>query len=498
MIIPNNRLKIEDVLNVAKGEKVLLSEEGIEKVSSGRRRLEELLKRGAVIYGVNTGFGALQSRKVADSDLARLQENLIISHSLGQGEIFSPEVVRGALFLRANCLAKGLSGVRPELIRFLLEILNRRITPVVYKKGSVGASGDLLPLAAIGLVVIGRGEVFYKKRRMKAGSAFKREGLAPLKLAAKEGLSLINGTEMTTSYLTFSLFHSLRLWEIANIAAALSFFALGGDIGVFDKKLHQLKPYPGQILTARLIRRFLKGACPKRERVQDPYSLRCVPQVHGSCYEALRFCEGVVRTEINSVTDNPIITKNGPLTGGNFHAQSLALAGDILSIALTTLSLISERRIFLLSNPAHSKLPPFLIKENGLNSGFMMAQVLAAAQAAENKSLSFPASITSLPTSANQEDFVSMSMQAVEKAEAIRKNLEGVLTIELILACQAIELQAMKMPKRLKRIFKKVREYIPFLDRDREISEGIRNLTAHIYELLENNAKEKSFLLRAR
>ncbi len=483
MVIPNYRLDLKDVIRVSFGEKVKISQTGLKKVASSQKQLKNILKEGFSVYGVNTGFGALAEVKITERKQEKLQENLLLSHSLGTGDVFAKEVVRGAIFLRANCLAKGFSGCRPELIRFLVSVLNRDIIPVVNKKGSVGASGDLLPLAQIGLITLGKGEVFYSGKRVKASLALKKASLSPLRLTAKEGLSLINGSEMSAAYFAHILFYAQKLFEIANLAASLSFFALRGDPLTLDLRIHLLKPYPGQIKTARSLRKILGRLTHNSLRIQDPYSIRCCPQVHGAAYEGLRFGEQILKTEINSVTDNPIILDKRVLTGGNFHCQALALAGDILALSLTTLSLISERRIFLLLDHKTSGLPPFLIRESGVNSGFMMAQVLAAALAAENKTLSFPASVSSLPTSANQEDFVSMSMNGLLKGETILLNLKIILAIELVLASQAIELLTDRPPKKIKEIITKIREFVPFLEKDQEISEDIKRLTAHLYEL---------------
>ncbi len=480
MIIPKDKLSLEEFISVTKGERIKISKTGIKRVKEGREALEKLLKENIPIYGVNTGFGALCDKKIENRDLESLQKNLILSHALGGGEIFDKEIVRGAMFLRANTLSKGFSGVRLELVNFLLELLNRDIIPVVYKKGSVGASGDLLPLAQIGLTLLGKGEVFYKGRREKAAIALKKEGLAPIKLEPKEGLSLINGTEISTSYLGFNLYLINRLFSIANLIATLSFYAGRGDVRVLDLRLHRLKPYSGQLKTTRAMKRILGKLSSLSEKVQDPYSLRCIPQVHGAVYEGIRFANEILKKELNAVTDNPLILSSSEvLTGGNFHAQAISLAGDILSIVLTTLSLISERRIFyLLSGP-----PLFLISDEGKNSGLMMAQVLAASLASENKTLSFPASVTSLPTSLNQEDFVSMSINSLTKMETIRKNLEMILAIEGVVSAQGIEVKNLPKKGIIGSLCRKIREFVPFLKEDKEIGEGIRKLSENLYIL---------------
>lgn len=486
MIIPKDNLGLKELISVMKGERVKISAYGIKKIKEGRGVLENLLKGNIPIYGVNTGFGALCDKKIEREDLEKLQKNLILSHSLGSGEIFDKEIIRGAIFLRANTLSKGFSGVRLELVNSLLALLNRDIIPVVYKKGSVGASGDLLPLAQIGLVLLGKGEVFYKGEREKTAFVLKREGLSPIKLKPKEGLSLINGTEISTSYLGFNLHLINKLFPIANLIATLSFYAGKTDPRVLDLRLHRLKPYLGQLKTARIIKRILGKSSPPKERVQDPYSLRCIPQVHGAVYEGIRFANEILKKELNAITDNPLILPSSlVLTGGNFHAQAISLAGDILSIVLTTLSLISERRIFYLLSGS----PPFLIQEPGKNSGLMMAQVLAASLTSENKTLSFPASVTSLPTSLNQEDFVSMSINSLSKMELIRKNLEMVLAIEGIVSAQGIEVKNLPKKGLIGALCQKIRHFVPFLKEDQEIGEGIRNLSENLYTVFERVRK---------
>ncbi len=492
MKIPKFNLRPSDLRRVADGEKVYLSLVGVRRIKESQKDLINHQKKGLLIYGVNTGFGALAEKLVLEKDLCHLQKNLILSHALGTGDYFEKEIIRVALFLRANALAKGFSGVRLDLISFLLELLNRDVIPLVHKKGSVGASGDLLPLAEIGLVVLGKGEVLYKGKRLKGGQALKRENLSPLRLEAKEGLSLINGTEISSAYLFSNLSRAERLLKIAGLIAGLSFLAGKANPKVLDPILMRLKPYPEQERCAKLVRDLLKGMGNGESgmrRVQDPYSFRCLPQVHGASLLGIRFASEILEKEINSVTDNPIITKDKIFTGGNFHAQPLSLAGDILAISLTTLSLISERRIFHLLT--HPSLPPFLVKEPGKNSGLMMAQVLASALASENKTLSYPASVTSLPTSGNQEDFVSMSITSLSKVERIIKNLQTILSIEAICASQAIEMSRLSLKGRLLKVFRFIRQFFPFLREDREMGKEIRELADNIFSLASSSSGKK-------
>lgn len=425
-----------------------LAEEARERVEASRRVIEEVVARGEAVYGVNTGFGNLASVRIDPEDLATLQERLLMSHAAGMGEPLPDPAVRGMLLLRAHTLARGHSGVRPRLIEALLALLNQDLLPVVPSRGSVGASGDLAPLAHLALPLIGRGSLRVRGQEVAASDGLREAGMEPLKLAAKEGLALINGTQAMTSLLALTVLEARRLVRIADLVGALSTDALRGTDTAFDERLHALRPYPGQRASAANLWRLLQGSAIREShrvndvRIQDPYCLRCMPQVHGAVRDLLGEVEGRVRVEMNAVTDNPLVFPGdgAVLSGGNFHGEPMALAADVLALALSELGSISERRIEKLTNAAFSGLPPFLVEDAGLNSGFMMAQVTAAALASENKILSHPASSDSIPTSADKEDHVSMGMGAALKLQQVATNVRRILAIELLAAAQGIDL----------------------------------------------------------
>lgn len=468
--IPRDHLKIIDVEKISRVRiKLRISNRGKNKINVARMKLERALKKRITIYGVNTGFGALLNEKIAVQDQEELQVNLIMSHALGAGSLFEMTVVRLAMFLRTNMLAKGYSGVRLELIESMIKLINRDVIPVVYTKGSVGASGDLAPLAFIALVLMGRGEAFYQGKRMSAKLALKRAGIKPIQFEIKEGLALINGTEMMSAQASINVIQAEQLINIADIAGALSLVALGGNIESFDDKFSELKPYPGQKISAKNLRALISSNSNPDSR-QNAYSLRCMPQVHGAVRDGIGFARKIVEIEMNSVTDNPIVFDREIISGGNFHGQALALAMDNLAISLCTLSGISERRIARLLDTNLSGLPAFLIPRPGINSGLMMTQLLAASNVAENKVLATPASIQSLPTSANQEDFVSMGMDAALKAKKVCENTEIVLALELICSCQAIDLAKRRLNRKLKKYYDLVRTVVPFFKKDKELT----------------------------
>jgi histidine ammonia-lyase len=402
--------------------------------------------RTAPVYGVTTGLGKLADQRIAPSQVRQLQLNLLRSHAAGVGEPLSREETRGMLLLRANVLARGYSGVRPVIVDYLLTLLNRDILPVIPCRGSVGASGDLAPLAHLALILIGEGQALVHGRLKPGRAALRAAGLTPLELEAKEGLSLVNGTQAMLSLGLLALRRCERLVDAADVAGALSLEALKGTPVAFDARIHRLRPHRGQAIVAANLRALAAGSrirashleCP---RVQDAYSLRCMPQVHGAIRDALDYARNTLSVEINSVTDNPLVFAGAGeiIPGGNFHGQPLGLVLDHLAIAMTELASISERRIERLINPEYGDLPPFLSPDPGLNSGFMLAQVTAAALASENKVLSHPASVDSIPTSGNREDHVSMGMGSALKLKAILSNVEHILAIELLCAAQGVE-----------------------------------------------------------
>jgi histidine ammonia-lyase len=427
---------------------VRLSSAARARVGAARAVIERAVASGAPVYGVNTGFGNLASVRIERDELATLQERLVLSHAAGMGEPLDEPAVRGMLLLRANTLARGHSGVRDAVVDALAALLDADVHPVVPSRGSVGASGDLAPLAHLALVLIGRGEAFYRGRRLPAAEALSAAGLAPLELAPREGLGLINGTQAMTSLLALTTLEARRLVRIADLVGSLSTDALRGTDAAFDPRVHAVRPHAGQLTSAANLWRLLRGSAIREShrtgdvRVQDPYSLRCMPQVHGAVRDTLADVERRLAIEMNAATDNPLVFAEGDatLSGGNFHGAPMALAADFLAIALAELGSISERRTEKLTNEAFSGLPPFLVRHAGLNSGFMMAQVTAAALVSENKTLAHPASVDSIPTSADKEDHVSMGMWAALKARQVAANVRRILAVELLAAAQGIDL----------------------------------------------------------
>ena len=448
VLLDGETLTLEQVVAVARfGAKVDLNSAAKEKVLRSREYVDQLIEENQLVYGITTGFGMFSDVVISKEEAKKLQRNLIMSHSTGVGEPLPAEVVRAILLLRANALAKGFSGIRLSTLEMLLEVLNAGIVPVVPEKGSLGASGDLAPLSHMVLVLLGEGEAFYKGRRMSGQEALAEAEIEPVVLEGKEGLALINGTQVMTAIAALAVWDAEILWESANITAALSFEALEGILDAFDPKIHAVRPHPGQIDVAKQIRLLTEGstfvAGEPRPRVQDAYSLRCVAQVHGPSGDAVAYVKKVVEIEINSATDNPLIfpEEKQVFSGGNFHGQPIALAMDFLGIAVAELANIAERRVERLVNPFLSGLPAFLTPNGGLNSGFMIVQYSAASLVSENKTLAHPASVDSIPSSANQEDHVSMGTIAARKARNIIENTAHVLAMELLAASQAVDLR---------------------------------------------------------
>ena len=437
------------------------------------------MARGDATYGVNTGFGDLATVRIENKNLALLQERLILSHCAGVGEPLPDSVVRGMLLLRANTLARGHSGARAELIEALLTLLANGVLPLVPSRGSVGASGDLAPLAHLALPLLGKGQVRVDGEVLPAVQGLERAGLTPLRLAPKEGLALINGTQAMTSLLALSVLACRRLVRIADLVAAMATDALRGTDSAFDARLHALRPHPGQQASAANIWQLMQGSGIREShrqgdvRVQDPYSVRCAPQVHGAVRDLLGDVERKLVIEMNSVTDNPLIFPDDGdvVSGGNFHGEPMALAADVLAMAISELGAISERRIEKLTNTAFSGLPPFLVEDAGLNSGFMMAQVTAAALASENKGLCHPASVDSIPTSADKEDHVSMGMGAALKLDPVVMNTRRILAIELTAAAQGIDLlRPLRSSDTIEAVHAEFRKRVAVLKEDREMA----------------------------
>jgi len=436
----------------------------------------------APVYGVNTGFGKLATQRIAKDDLALLQLKLLRSHAVGVGEPLAERIVRLILLLKAASLARGYSGVREEVVDALLALHNRGVIPVIPCQGSVGASGDLAPLAHLCLPLVGEGEAFFEGQRMLGGHALERAGLEPLQLSAKEGLALINGTQVSTALALDALLAADRLFEAAVISGALTLDAARGSDGPFDPRIHAVRGQPGQIDCAAAYRALMVGSEIRRshlendDRVQDPYCLRCQPQVMGACLDQMRHAAQVLVREANAVTDNPLVFANeGQLiSGGNFHAEPVALACDALAVAIAEIGAIAERRVAMLVDTVVSRLPPFLTPEPGLNSGFMIVHVTAAALASENKSLAHPASVDSLPTSANQEDHVSMATFAARRLGAMLSNTAHIVGIELLAASQGIEfLRPLQSAPALEGVMRLVRSVSPAMMADRSLARDI-------------------------
>ncbi len=447
LILDGETLTIPDLIEAARyHRRVELSPDAKQKVQRSRALVEEIIADGRTVYGISTGFGELSKVKISADNAHKLQENLIMSHAVGVGKPFNHDVVRGAMILRANALAKGLSGVRVELIEALLDMINNGVVPFVPRKGSVGSSGDLAPLSHVAIVLMGKGEAFYEGERMSGGEALAKAGLEPIQLEAKEGLGLINGTQFMTSIGALVSYDALNLVRNAVVASSMSIEALKGTDRALDPRIHKARPHSGQVRCAKAMRSMLANSEIRKshtdcEKVQDAYTLRCAPQVIGASLEAVEYAWKTVEVEMNSANDNPLVFPDTGevISGGNFHGQPIAMAMDFLSMAMAEVGNISERTIDRLVNPHLSGLPAFLTKEGGLNSGYMIAQYTAAALVSENKVLAHPAVVDSIPTSAGQEDHNSMGTISARQAKEILKNVERVIGIEMLCATQGLD-----------------------------------------------------------
>ena len=475
IMINGKTLTVEEVIMVCKyGEQVGITEDAQRAVKKARDYVEWKLDEGAVIYGLTTGFGKFSDTFVSREETAELQRNLIISHTCAMGEPLPKHVVRAIMLLRCNALARGNSGIRPSTLKTLMDMLNKGVHPQIPEKGSLGASGDLAPLSHMVLTMIGEGEAEYQGTVMPAKMAMKKAGISTIELAAKEGLALINGTQVMTAIGINALYDAINLAKTADIAAAMTAEALHGIRKAYDLKVHAARGHQGQIDTARNLRKLLNGSKNVRNvnpnKVQDPYSLRCVPQVHGASRDAIKYVYDAVSREINAVTDNPLIfpDQDEVISGGNFHGQPMALAFDFLKLATAELANISERRSERLINPQLSEgLAPFLTKYGGVCSGFMIAQYAAASMVSENKIYAHPASVDSIPSSGNQEDHVSMGTTAARTAALIVDNVQKVLGIELFAASQAIWLRGEKgLATATQAVYDRIRESVDPVERD--------------------------------
>lgn len=482
IIITGDTLTLEEFAAVCRhGAKVVLSRDARTRIEASREVVDMLVDEAATVYGITTGFGKFSDVTITQEECALLQRNLIITHAVGAGEPFSEEVSRGILLLRVNNLAKGYSGARLLIVDTLIAMLNKGVTPVIPQKGSLGASGDLAPLSHMVLPMIGLGEAVYRGQKLPGAEAMAKADIRTVELVAKEGLALINGTQAMTSVGALALYDAVNLLKCADIAAALSFEANRGVEDALDPRVHAVRPHDGQMKTASIIRTLLQNSgnvtCQGELRVQDAYSLRCVPQVHGASHDAINYVRSKVEIEMNAVTDNPIVFKETMegISGGNFHGQPMALAFDFLGIALSELANISERRIERLVNPNLAGFPAFLVRNGGLNSGFMIVQYSAAALVSENKVLAHPASVDSIPSSAGQEDHVSMGTIAARKAAEILKNVRRVIAMEMMCACQAIDLLegSEMLGDGTSKAYSAIRSVCDFLDKDRPLYEDI-------------------------
>ena len=493
IVLDGKGLTFEEVVAVAYGRpgapRVALADDARGAIERCAKAVDVLIDRGEIAYGITTGFGAFKDKIISTDEVNLLQRNIVLSHAVGVGKPFDIPTVRAIMLIRANTLARGYSGIRVETLELILEFLNRGIHPIIPEKGILGASGDLAPLAHFACVLIGEGAAEHRGEVSEAEEALERAGLEPIVLAAKEGLALTNGTTVMTAVGILETWRARRLAELADISGALTMEALNGTLRAFDDRLHQLRPHPRQIECARHMRKVLEGSDFLRgndpSNVQDAYTLRCIPQVHGACRDAVAYAEWLLDLELNAVTDNPLIFikddgEIGPnseidvISGGNFHGEPLALAFDYLAIALAELGNISERRTMRLTDEASNEhtLPAFLTEDGGLNSGFMIVQYTAAALCTENKILSHPASVDTIPSSANVEDHVSMGATAALKLRQVAENLEQIISIELFCAAQGIDLRLRRVGKELKLgvgtrgIYELIRSRVPFIQRD--------------------------------
>ncbi len=481
--IDPGKLTLGQLRKIAKEPvKVRLAETCKAAIFASVDTVQDVIRQGRIIYGINTGFGLLANTIIPNEELEHLQRSIVLSHAAGVGAFMKESTVRLMIILKINSLARGYSGIRLEVIDALIQLVNAGVYPCIPQKGSVGASGDLAPLAHMSTVLLGEGEVFYKGKRLSGLEGLQHAGLSPVPLGPKEGLALLNGTQASTAFALEGLFAAEDLFATAMVSGSLSVEAALGSRRPFEALIHEVRGHRSQIDVAACYRMLLDQSeighshenC---EAVQDPYSLRCQPQVMGACLTQIRNAADVIATEANGVSDNPLVfsRENDIISGGNFHAEPIAMAADNLALAIAEIGALSERRMALLIDTHLSKLPPFLVEKGGLNSGFMIAQVTSAALASENKSLAHPASVDSLPTSANQEDHVSMATFAARRLLEMGENTAGVLAIELLAACQGIDFRApLKSSQLLEEAKALVRKEVLFYDQDRYFSPDIK------------------------
>lgn len=496
ILVDGNNITFDNVIDVARNNaKVELSQDAKNRILKTRQYVEDLVNQEKVVYGLTTGFGFLGNVSIDKNQTTNLQSNLIRSHSAGVGNPLSEEIVRAAILLRINTFAKGFSGIRLSTVEKLIELLNKNIYPYVPEKGSVGASGDLVPLSHIALVLIGEGEVFLNGKRFETKDVLSKLNFEPVSLTSKEGLALNNGTPVLTAIAALSLFDAKKLIKNAQIAAAATMEALRARTSPFNPKLHLARPHDGQIKCAENIKRLIAGSNlmdSNTKKVQDAYSIRCFPQVMGASIDAINYVEKILLTEMNSATDNPLIFEEGAVSGGNFHGQPIALAMDFFAIAVAEIADISERRVARIVDPnLNDNLPAFLVNSSGLNSGFMIPQYTAAALVSENKVLAHPASVDSIPTCANQEDHVSMGSIASRKALSVLNNTYSVIAIELYNAIQALDFRENKPGKAISAVKNLVREKVEFVSDDRIMYKDMAKIEQMLRDGSLINAVEK-------
>lgn len=493
VVLNGESLTLNEIIAVAyDGVTVEIDEKAKERIKSSRKIVDDIVENGKVVYGITTGFGKFSDVVISNDDCKTLQKNLIISHACGFGNFLSKEVTRTIMLLRINALSKGYSGISLKTLETLLALLNKGVHPCIPEKGSLGASGDLAPLSHMVLPMIGEGTAEYNGEVLEGAEALRRANIEKVELTYKEGLALINGTQVMTAVGAIALYEAVNLAKISDITAALTLEALRGIRTAFDERIHALRPHKGQMDTAKNILALIDGSTlitnQGEIRVQDAYTLRCIPQVHGACKDAINYVNDKLLIEINSVTDNPIVLTNGDvISGGNFHGEVMALSFDFLGIAISELANISERRLERLINYQLNDLPAFLTDKGGLNSGFMIAQYAAAALVSENKVLAHPASVDSIPSSANQEDHVSMGTIAARKSLEILNNARRVLATEIMAACQAIDFRkGFKLGVGTQKAYDLVRDNLTFISEDRLMYNDLEKCT----ELL----KDRSFV----
>jgi histidine ammonia-lyase len=495
LIINGQSLTVEDVFRIANAKvgelEVSICPEAIKKMEASRKVVDDIVTSGKVVYGINTGFGALSNQKIENDELGQLQYNLVRSHCTGVGKPFDKEISRAIMILRANCLVSGFSGVSISVVQLLLDFLNNHITPVIPCKGSVGASGDLAPLSHIALALIGEGDVEYEGKVIRSNFAIDQIRREPAQLKAKDGLALINGTAVMAALGCIAIQRITHVIKTADIIAAMTLEAVRGSFKPFDRRISELKPFASQLNVCSNFEKLLTTSeineshldC---DRVQDPYSLRCIPQVHGAIRQTINHAKHIVSVEINSVTDNPLVfVETGDvLSGGNFHGEAIALAMDYLTMGISELANICERRVEKMMNPVFSDLPAFLVKKPGLNSGLMIAHVTTAALVSENKVLSHPASVDSVPTSTDKEDHVSMGVTSGRKLIEVLDNTTHCLAIELLCNTQAMEfLRPLKSSEPIEAVYTLIRKHIKPIENDRILYKDIEK----IYQLMRSN-----------